>query len=212
MGVGRDEIELEAGDFLFFPPGQDHALLDASADLDLFVFALHPELADRAFGTRVFRSGRGRRLPSHELITWSTRLIGLTHVADAHAFELELVSLFSSAEEHLQAGHATSRRALERIVAAPDLSAAELSRTLGSSRSELSRRVHHDWGVPLVELRARTKLMRFIRAVDAGTEFTRAALDSDFGSYAQCHRVFQRVLRCSPSEYVRYAKKAEPGV
>jgi AraC-like DNA-binding protein len=28
-----------------------------------------------------------------------------------------------------------------------------------------------------------------------------AALDADFGSYAQCHRVFRRALRCSPQQY-----------
>ena len=28
-----------------------------------------------------------------------------------------------------------------------------------------------------------------------------AALDADFGSYAQCHRTFQRALGCSPRDY-----------
>lgn len=207
MGVGRDEVLLEAGDFLFFPPGQDHALLEAAGDLDLFVFALHPALADRAFETRVLRSSQGRRLPESERERWADVLVGLTDVSDELAVEGELVTLFSGADTLLHGGHVTSRRALSAVLDTPGLSSAELAKKVGTGRSEMSRRVHSDWGVPLVELRARSKLMRFVAAIESGVELTRAALDADFGSYAQCHRVFQRSLGCSPSEYLREGQR-----
>ena len=48
--------------------------------------------------------------------------------------------------------------------------------------------------------------MRFIDLVDRGSPFTRAALEADFGSYAQCHRIFRRTLRCSPQAYFAGAR------
>jgi methylphosphotriester-DNA--protein-cysteine methyltransferase len=66
--------------------------------------------------------------------------------------------------------------------------------------------VHAELGVPLVEYRARMKLMRFVELVDSGRSLTRAALDAGFGSYAQCHRVFRRALDCSPQQYFTGAR------
>ena len=54
MGIGERTVALGPGDVVFFQPGQDHALLDESADLDLFVLAVSPELADRV-GAKVVK-------------------------------------------------------------------------------------------------------------------------------------------------------------
>jgi methylphosphotriester-DNA--protein-cysteine methyltransferase len=67
---------------------------------------------------------------------------------------------------------------------------------LATAPSFVSRRFHAEFGVPLVEYRARLKLMRFIALVDAGHSVTRAAFAAEFGSYAQFHRVFHRALGC----------------
>jgi AraC-like DNA-binding protein len=53
----------------------------------------------------------------------------------------------------------------------------------------------------LVEYRVRLKLMEFVKLVDQGRSFSNAAYGADFGSYAQCHRVFRRILGCSPKDY-----------
>jgi methylphosphotriester-DNA--protein-cysteine methyltransferase len=71
----------------------------------------------------------------------------------------------------------------------------------------VSRTFHAELGVPLVEYRARIKLMRFVALVDSGRSLTRAAFDAEFGSYAQCHRVFFRALRCSPRDYFAGARE-----
>ena len=42
FGVGDVTISVLAGDLLWWPPGQDHVLLDASPDLDLYVIGLTP--------------------------------------------------------------------------------------------------------------------------------------------------------------------------
>lgn len=43
--------------------------------------------------------------------------------------------------------------------------------------------------------------MEFIKLVDAGRPLSHAALDADFGSYAQCHRVFRRFVGVAPHDY-----------
>jgi methylphosphotriester-DNA--protein-cysteine methyltransferase len=48
--------------------------------------------------------------------------------------------------------------------------------------------------------------MRFVHLVDAGESLGQAAVAADFGSYAQCHRVFQRALGCGPREYFAGAR------
>ncbi len=203
LGLGRNEVFAKPGDLVFFPPGQDHVLLEASDDLDLFVLALRPELADRALGTRVFRASHGGSLSRAEGERWLERLASLSDVRGSEAVELSITSLFGEAESKLGGGHVTSRRALSAVIKEPHLSAVDVSRRLGTAPGELSRRIHRDWGVPFVELRARVKLMHFIEAVDRGRELTKAALEADFGSYAQCHRVFRKLLGCSPSTYFR---------
>jgi AraC-like DNA-binding protein len=50
--------------------------------------------------------------------------------------------------------------------------------------------------------------MRFVHLVDQGATLTAAALAADFGSYAQCHRAFQRAAGCSPRDYFGGARSA----
>jgi methylphosphotriester-DNA--protein-cysteine methyltransferase len=45
-----------------------------------------------------------------------------------------------------------------------------------------------------------------VRNVDRGHSLIRSALDADLGSYAQCHRVFQRVFGVAPSAYFAGAR------
>ncbi len=207
MGVGEEEVELRAGDFLVFPPGQDHVLLAASADLDLFVFALQPDLAERTLGHLVPRANRGCLTTHRERERWENCLHALATVHQAEAVEESLVQLFQSAHNTVQKGHVTGRRALHEMIRRPDLSARALAELLGTGQSELSRVFRRQWGVPLVQLRARIRLIRFINAVDQGAALTRAATEADFGSYAQCHRIFRSILGCSPSDYFGGARQ-----
>ena len=48
-------------------------------------------------------------------------------------------------------------------------------------------------------LRSRLRLLRFIQAVDGGApNLLAAALSAGFGSYSQCHRIFQQTFACTP--------------
>lgn len=207
MGVGDRELRVEAGEMLFFQPGQDHVLLESSADFDLFVMALTPELAARAGGVIAGASGRVRRVDDAELVAVAATLEGLGHVQDATAVEGRLTALFLETGRAASPGHVVSRRALESLRAEPTLSGATLAERLRTAPSGMSRRFHRDLGVTMVEYRARLRLIEFIRAVDQGRSLGRAALDAEFGSYAQCHRVFRRLVGVTPRDYFAGARE-----
>jgi AraC-like DNA-binding protein len=203
VGVGDQSIVVSAGELLFFQPGQDHVLFDASDDLDLFVVALRPEFMERSLGSRGRSAVQHARLSTAELSSFRAELSGLADVRDAAVSDERLADLFSLAIDRSPKAHVHSRKALEAFGRAPDASEATLARRLGVHPSGISRHFHGDFGVRLVEYRARLRLIRFVELVDAGASYSRAALDADFGSYAQCHRVFRRLLGCPPGDYFR---------
>ncbi len=201
LGVGTNVFALGPGELVLLQPGQDHELLEASPDLEFFVFALRPELAAR-LGDRSRRpaGGVGQVSPG-ERARLREELRAIGSIADANAVETSIVGLFQRVQARLGRQHVLSRRAVTQLQADPSVSEAELAARLNANASAVSRRFHGDIGVRLVEYRARLRLMRFVRLVDNGQSFSEAALNADFGSYAQCHRIFQRVFRCSPQRY-----------
>ena len=46
FGVGEATLSVAPGDLLWWPPGQDHVLLDASPDLDLYVIGVTPAFSE----------------------------------------------------------------------------------------------------------------------------------------------------------------------
>jgi AraC-like DNA-binding protein len=98
--------------------------------------------------------------------------------------------------------HVLTRRALSAVNRAPDLDLRSLSHRLRTVDSEISRYFHRDVGMTFVNYRMRLRLLRLISLMDGGgTTLTLAAHASGFGSYSQCHRVFQAELACSPRDF-----------
>jgi AraC-like DNA-binding protein len=197
LSVGERVVELAAGDSVYFAPGQDHQLLEASADLELYAIALREELSVRV--ERFAPPTQPFRLEPSVAEARASILQACGELGEATVVERLLVRLFESREP--AAARASTRRSLERLLAKPALSGAVLAGQARTSQSELSRHFRNELGVRFVEYRARLRLMAFIGQVDAGRSLTAAALQADFGSYAQCHRVFQRALGCSPRQY-----------
>jgi AraC-like DNA-binding protein len=81
----------------------------------------------------------------------------------------------------------------------------------GLSPARLSRLFKQQTGVALVEFRNRQRIEKFLALYGTGQRMTmlEAALEAGFGSYPQFHRVFKRVLGCSPGEY-RADKRRPP--
>jgi AraC-like DNA-binding protein len=207
LGVGNRRLELTAGQLIVFQPGQDHELLEASPDLDLFVFAVRPELHERAHGPRALAGTEVSAVSASELSSFETELSALAEVRDATSVDARVADLFTRALEGAPKAHATSRRVMASLRSEPSLTESTLAARLQTTPSCVSRHFRGTFGVPLVEYRARLRLMHFIQLVDGGASFTRAALEADFGSYAQCHRVFRRTLRCSAQEYFAGLRK-----
>jgi AraC-like DNA-binding protein/mannose-6-phosphate isomerase-like protein (cupin superfamily) len=208
VGIGDRTLELGPGELVLFEPGQDHVLLEASPDLELFVVALRPALAERVRGGRLSVLKEKVLLSESEVEDLRERALALGEIRDHVAVERELADVFASLGSRPCTTHVSSRRAVGELRAAPDLSAAELARRLRTAPAQVSREFHRDLGLTLVEFRARLRLMRFIHLVDQGATLTAAALSADFGSYAQCHRAFQRAVGCSPRAYFRGARSA----
>lgn len=203
LGVGEHTMAVSRGDVAFFQPGQDHELVEASEDLELFVVALRPELALRA-GVRALP--RLARVPEASIAEVAALLSGIACVSNPEAHERSLTELFLRFGKVTPEPHVVSRRTLERLSRDPSLSGGALAREVGTAPSGISRHFHEDYGVTMVEYRTRLRLLAFVRNVDRGRSLTESALDADFGSYAQCHRVFQRVFGIAPRAYFAGAR------
>jgi len=201
VGMGTHQVTLATGEFVVFAPGQDHVLVDHSDDFDLFVVALTPELAERVLGTRAALPCGASAFTANALARRVEQLEALGTTSHAAAVERELGELFACVLSGSPRGHVLSRRAASALAAEPDLSEAALAVRLHATPSGISRRFRHDLGLTLVEHRARMRLMAFVAAVERGESLTSAAFSSGFGSYAQCHRVFRRLLEQSPRDY-----------
>jgi AraC-like DNA-binding protein len=208
LGIGDRTLELGAGELILLEPGQDHVLLEASADLELFVVALRPALAERVRGRRARMLRDKILLSQSEIAGLRERALAVGELSDAGAVERVLGDLFAGLGSRPCTSHVSSRRAIDQLRATPGISAAELARRLRTAPAQVSRQFHRDLGVTLVEFRARLRLMHFVRLVDEGATLSMAAFEAEFGSYAQFHRAFQRALGCSPSEYFRGARSA----
>jgi len=74
---------------------------------------------------------------------------------------------------------------------------------LAASSARLARVFRAELGVSLVQYRNRLRLERFFELVEhRGGNFSDAAHTAGFGSYAQFHRVFRKLVGTTPREYV----------
>jgi AraC-like DNA-binding protein len=205
FGVGEFVVAVEGGDLIAWLPGQDHELIDASPDFDLFVVGLTPELSSRILGPRDGSTPPGPmqlRLSSDVVQRFTTTCAVHWENEDPTAAEARIGDLWRDAQA-LRASsrglHSLSRRALGSLQERPDRRRYELSELIHGSRSELSRRFRADVGLTLTAYRTRLRILRFVKEVDHGDgNLLEAALASGFGSYSQCHRAFRDALGCSP--------------
>jgi len=201
VGLGDSVVHLTSGEVILFHPGQDHVLLEASPDLELWVLALRADLAARAVDSLTRAASVRCRLPAPVLSALVETLASLESVSDADTVEMRLVGQFLQVQGHLSTNHVLSRRALQAVNADLDTPGAELAQRLGVDPSMLSRQFHEAFAVTFVSYRARQRAMAFIRLVDSGLTLTRAATEAGFGSYAQCHRVLTKAFGCPPNRY-----------
>jgi AraC-like DNA-binding protein len=206
FGYGEATISVSAGDLLWWPPGQDHVLLDATPDLDLYVIGVTPAFSAQVLGDRAIgASGGAARLRLDAGALASLRAACAVHQmagVDTAALERHVGDLWRDAHAlraRIPDHHPLTARALSSLLGRPDLKRDELARLIRGNASEVSRSFHRDIGLTLVAYRTRLRLLAFIQLVEGGGHsFLGAAIDAGFGSYSQCHRAFQQAFDCSP--------------
>lgn len=206
FGVGDRTLAVAAGDLLWWSPGQDHVLMEASADFDLFVIGLTPELSERVLGERSSATAgatRVRVVP--EVLARFQELCSAPLSRDPGVAE-GLVGEFWRQAHHVRAAapanHTFTTRALASLIARPELRRSEVASAVRGYPTEVSRHFHKDVGLTLTEYRARLRLLRFMELARGGeANLLAAALEAGFGSYSQCHRTFIDTLGCNPRRY-----------
>jgi AraC-like DNA-binding protein/mannose-6-phosphate isomerase-like protein (cupin superfamily) len=206
FGIGESVVKVGPGELIGFPSAQDHVLLDSSPDLYLYAIGLDPDYSAHVLPNEP-------SLPLH--VHLAGRELGpvLERAADivdrpcADQLGAELWQRLHWLARHAtprsaRTTHVLTRRTLQLLRVSPELALTALATTLRAHPTDISRHFHRDMGMTLVRYRTRLKLFRFIQSVDAdATELMSAAAAAGFGSYSQCHRVFQAELGCSPRQF-----------
>jgi AraC-like DNA-binding protein len=206
FGVGDAIMSVSTGDLLWWPPGQDHVLLDASPDLDLYVIGVTPAFSEHVLAGPPLGAASGGatqlRLDRDTLKGLQTVCAAQMAGGDTAAVERHVGDIWREAHRlraRMSDHHPLTVRALSSLLGRPDLRRDELARLIHGNASEVSRYFHRDLGLTLVAYRTRLRLIRFIQQIEHGDRsFLAAAIDAGFGSYSQCHRAFQQAFDCAP--------------
>jgi AraC-like DNA-binding protein len=219
--LGDRRYELTPGTLTWLFPGQDHVLVDESADHELWWAVFRPGLVSRAATTMLVRpllervpvgqysrrlnarrAGRLdallRELRDADTVDDALFNAGLQYLLLSawHAF-LDSEDLVAGVDVH--PGVETVARCLRANPEAGGLDA--LARTAGLSPSHLSRIFKAQTGVSITRFRNQRRLERFMTLYGQGRRTTAlaAALDAGFGSYAQLYRVFRAETGQAPT-------------
>ncbi len=202
--VGHRLVPMSAGSLIWYPPGLDHYLEEASEDLELYVVGFQPELLDafqREHGMQPNFARPLCRVPSRVLREYEQQLGQAPESEDHGAVEQRLLTALSGLHAMRPTSSSTlGHRAAALLVDAPTLRRDELARRLASNRGDVSRRFRSDQGMSLTEYKNRLHTLRLIALLETGREnLTRAALEAGFGSYSRCHHVVRELLGRAPS-------------
>lgn len=208
FAMGEKRFPVVRGDLLWWPPGQDHVLVDAAPDFDLFVIGATADFSTRILADTPDVACVGPiqiRVEMAALAEMEAICLAPGSASDVPAIERRVGDLWRQAHALRRAAdpmHVVTRRTIESLYQRPELGRSDIARLLRAYPTEISRCFHHDMGMTLSAFRSRLRLLRFIQAVDGGApSLLAAALGAGFGSYSQCHRVFQHTFACTPRSF-----------
>lgn len=208
--------DLKPGSLVWLFPDQEHLLIDESPDFTTWIAVWRRRLVRHAapaectlrqrapagdFCRAIARPEIGRAVQLLQEIEQQEHDLPRRNAGLAYLL-MSLWSLFEAAGEgSAKPLHASVEAAIELVRReGEDISLNALAGRVGLSASRLSRLFKQQTGLTLVHFRQRIALERFLRMYDPrdGKTLLSSALAAGFGSYAQFHRVYKRVLRCSP--------------
>lgn len=221
--LANRKYQIHRGDLLWLFPAQEHVLVGQSQDFEMWIGVARPKIVRRLAtdaGAKVLRAANPigeycRRLPQPAFvrldlllaeIAATRRQPGLFNAGLGYALLAAWQNFEHAADVPVHDVHPAVEKAARYI---RDKSNAvglnELARHAGLSPARLSRLFKQQTGTALVDFRNRQRIEKFLALYGAGqrTTMLEAALESGFGSYPQFHRVFKRVLNCSPGQYRR---------
>ncbi len=209
--VGERRYQLAPGVMIWLFPGQDHILVNQSADFAMWILVVKPSVVVRVAVAEGYETlteddpaGNFARVIGRKRLEQLVGVLGsvASQLADHVCFNTGVAyALTTSWQEFLNAGeipetvglHPAVERAVKALREDDDVVALDdLAAHAGLSLSRLSRLFHAQVGMPMVQFRNECRLDRFaaIRRSGNGRNLARAALDAGFGSYAQFYRVY----------------------
>ena len=215
--VAKQRYDLRRHSLIWLFPGQEHVLVNPSADCELWVGTVRLSALRRAarvaLDARLLEANPAWHLARPLPASASVRLAALSeHLSEVTDHDRYNTGLLHVALECWAAFDAAALEMPARVHPAVDLAAHllsrrdhpaslnELARRVGLSPGRLSRAFHRDLGVTLVDYRNRVRLERFIAAREPGgtQSILAAALAAGFGSYPQFHRVYVKHFGTTP--------------
>jgi AraC-like DNA-binding protein len=235
-GRGHYEVDgkryvLGVGSLLWLFPGQNHHAEERTADFEMWIVVLMDDLITRTCSDGAAAALRGRSVAGEQcrVIDWrDTRRLDqiLARTRQSDSVDLRKAGLAYSLLDAWEAFQGSTSSPSDSVVTPevlasmrllaqdPGMSRDTLSERVGLSPAALSRQFSEQLGVTLVTYRQRLRLEHFVELACEG-RFTLldACHRAGFGSYAQCHRVFQESMGCSPRKYLTRIQRrpgAEP--
>jgi AraC-like DNA-binding protein len=228
--IGEQRVTLETQQMLWIRPRQKRLVIDASRDFLAWVLAFRPRLVRRVCTTAAsapLRQQGGSELllrriarPEHRALSQLFASLPVGEGRDVFNAGLG----YALARAWLAFMHAEPTYAFAELHPAvrkaawllrdgnTELSNAELAARVNLSAHRLSRLFKRQMGTALVEFRNRQRLQRLLNELedDETRNLLGLALDVGFGSYTQFHRVFKRVMGCSPAQYQKQKRVTTP--
>ena len=209
IGIGPRRYAVSAGDVVWFLPGIDHVLHEASRDYAMWVVTFGQDLVDRVRRERPIDPLAGipearapARLPDAIAAEIDGRCGAFHRGDDPRGQQLAAVLTLAGGCGRIEtpAGwHPCVHRAATLLRADPGLGRRELGEATRIGTSVLAHRFRRALGMSIPEYRARIRLHAVMAALGAGERNLRqAALQCGFGSYAQFHRVVRSMTGLAP--------------
>lgn len=221
--LANRKYQVRRGDLLWLFPAQEHVLIEQSADFEMWVGVAKPATVRRIStdaNAGILRQANPageycRRLAQAAYARLETLIAeiaatrgrsGLFNAGLGYALLAAWNSFEHAADVPVHDVHPAVEKAARHIRDQNHaLGLAALARHAGLSPARLSRLFKQQTGIALVDFRNRQRVEKFRSLYGTGqrTTMLEAALAAGFGSYPQFHRVFKRVLGCSPGAYRR---------
>jgi AraC-like DNA-binding protein len=202
--VGHQRVPMRAGAVLWYLPGVDHYLEQASRDLELHSVGFEPELLDafaREHGHALEFARPLQQLEGAALAACAAAFALAPTSDDNAAVEQRLLEVVATLPPPERRSPGLGRRAAAELLRDAALGRDELTQRLATNRGDLSRKFRQELGLSLTEYKNRLYTLKLVALLDRGHEsVTHAAFEAGFRSYSRCHQVIRELLGISPRE------------